>query len=183
MEILVKKIPDTSGLVTRTVLNTKTSEVEDKILNTSSLVTKTVLNTKISEVENKISDHAEYITPEFNKLAGEKFTERLKEANLVNKTDFDNKLISFNRKITSNKTKNLEVHEKLNSLMTKDYNFFLGRIYFTGNDGSQNMFVYQPTLQTLELKKKKVMTMFLAGNQREYIIINLSHYMLLSYIA
>ena len=34
----------------------------------------------------------------------------------------------------------------------KDYNIFLSRIYFTSNDGSQNMFVYQSTLSVLELK-------------------------------
>ena len=73
----------------------------------------------------------------------------------MNKTDFDNKLISFNRKITSNKTKYLEVQKKLISLITKNYKFFLGRIYFTSNDGSQNTFVYQPTLDRLELKKDK----------------------------
>ena len=28
-------------------------------------------------------------------------------------------------------------------------------MYFTSNDGSQNMFVYQPTLDTLKLKKGK----------------------------
>ena len=33
--------------------------------------------------------------------------------------------------------------------------FFLSRIYFTSNDRSQNMFIYQPTLDTLELKKDK----------------------------
>ena len=32
---------------------------------------------------------------------------------------------------------------------------YLGRIYFTSNDGSQNTFVYQPTLDTLEFKKDK----------------------------
>ena len=42
----------------------------------------------------------------------------------MNKTDFDNKLISFNERITSNKTKHLEVKKKLNSLITKGYNFF-----------------------------------------------------------
>ena len=67
----------------------------------------------------------------------------------MNKTDFDNKLISFNREITANKTKCLEVQKKLNILITKDYNFF------ARNDGSQNTFVYQPTLDTLELKKDK----------------------------
>ena len=39
--------------------------------------------------------------------------------------------------------------------MTNDYNFLLGRMYFTSNDGSQNTFVYQPTLDTLELKEEK----------------------------
>ena len=73
----------------------------------------------------------------------------------MSQTDFDNKLISFNRKITSNKTKHLEVQKKLNSLTTKDYNFFLGRMYFASNDWSQNTFVYQPTLDTLEIKKDK----------------------------
>ena len=73
----------------------------------------------------------------------------------MNKTDFDNKLISFNREITANKTKCLEVQRKLNILITKDYNFFLGRIYFARNDGSQNTFFYQPTLDTLELKKRQ----------------------------
>ena len=68
---------------------------------------------------------------------------RFKQGNLENKTDFDNKLISFNKRITSNKTKHLEVQRKLNNLITKDYNFFLGKIYFTSNDRSQNTFVYQ----------------------------------------
>ena len=109
MKTLIKKIPDVSSLVTTTVLNTKISEVENKILNTSSLVTTTVLNTKIGEVDNKISDHAKYITTqESNKLTAENFKERLKQADLVSKNDFDNKLISFNKKITSNKTKYLE---------------------------------------------------------------------------
>ena len=35
---------------------------------------------------------------DFNKLTAEKFTERLKEANLVTKTDFNNELTSLNRK-------------------------------------------------------------------------------------
>ena len=68
-------------------------------------------------------------------------------------------------------------------ILTKDYIFFLGRIYFTRNDGSQNTFIYQPTLDTLELQKTKVLIMFLVGNQREYLILNLSHHILLSYIA
>ena len=102
------------------------------------------------KLRKKINDHTKYIT--IQKFSSRKFAARLKEDNLVTKTNFDNKLISFNRKITSNKTKYLEVQKKLNGLITKDYSFFLGRIYFTSNDGSQNTFVYQLTLGTLELK-------------------------------
>ena len=50
------------------------------------LVTTTVLNTKISEVENKIPSHDKYITtPEFNKLTAENFMARIKQADLVTK--------------------------------------------------------------------------------------------------
>ena len=73
----------------------------------------------------------------------------------MRKTDFDNKLTSFNRKITLNKTKYLKVQKKLNSLITKGYNFFLGRICCTSNDVSRNTFIYQPTLDTLESKNFK----------------------------
>ena len=59
---------------------------------TSSLVTTTYLNTKISEIENKITDNSKNITTqEFNKLTAESFAARLNQAYLVNKTDFDKK--------------------------------------------------------------------------------------------
>ena len=38
-------------------------------------------------------------TPEFNNLTAENFTERLKNANLVSKTDFDNKLAALIEKL------------------------------------------------------------------------------------
>ena len=58
------------------VLNTKISEVEDKIPDTSSLATTTVSNTKISEVEYKIHDNSKYVTnQEFFKLTAENFAE------------------------------------------------------------------------------------------------------------
>ena len=76
-------------------------------------MTTTVLNTKISDAENKILDNAKYITTqELINLTGESFAARLKQANLVSKTDFDNKLIKLNRKFTPNKTKYLEVQKK-----------------------------------------------------------------------
>ena len=85
-------------------------------------------------MENKIPDHAKYITTQkFNNLTAQNFAARLKQANLVSKINFHNKLISFNKNITSNKTKYLEIQK----------------------NGPQNMFVYQQILGTLELKKDK----------------------------
>ena len=59
----------------------------------------------------------------------------------------------------------------------------LGTISFTSNDGFQNTFTYQATLDTLELKKANALITLLVGNQREYILLNLTYYVLLSYIA
>ena len=64
------------------------------------------MNIKISEVESKNRDNYTYITTqEFIRLTTKNLAARLKQANLVNKTDFDNKLASFHKQITSNKTK------------------------------------------------------------------------------
>ena len=46
-----------SGLVTKTVLNTKISELAKKIPDTSSLLATTVLYKRISEVENEIPNN------------------------------------------------------------------------------------------------------------------------------
>ena len=82
---------------------------DKKMPDTSGLVTTTVLNAKFSEVQNKIPDHAKYITTqEFNNLIAENCALRLKQVN----TDFDNKLNGLIRKITSNKTKYLEIQKK-----------------------------------------------------------------------
>ena len=95
---------------------------------TSNLVKKTDYNTRISETEIKITtDHGKYInTQEFNKLISEDFAARLAQANLaskndnfVKKTDFDNKLISFNKRINSNKSKHVLVEIELNKLSKK----------------------------------------------------------------
>ena len=85
-----------------------------KVPDSSGLVTTTVFNTNISEVENKIPDNSKYITTqEFNRLTAKNFAARLKQIDLVNKTDFDNKLTTFKKRITSNKTEHLEVQSKL----------------------------------------------------------------------
>ena len=76
--------------------------MENKIPSVSTVVKKTDYNTKTSELEKKFThhNHEKYITtPEFDKLTAENFAARLIKANLVTKTDFDNKLGSLNRKI------------------------------------------------------------------------------------
>ena len=78
--MLIKKFPDTSGLVKKTDFNSKITEVQGKIHDISSLVKKTDYNTKISDIEKKITDHNhdKYITtPEFNTLAARIFNARL----------------------------------------------------------------------------------------------------------
>ena len=101
----------------------------------------------------------------------------------MNKTDFDNNLTGFNRRSTSNETNHLKVRKKLNSLIIKVYIFFLSIIYLTKNDRSQNTFNYQPTLDVLVLKKTKALIMLLVGNEMEYLNLNVSYYILLSWIA
>ena len=63
-------------------------------------------NTKNNEIEKKITDHNhdKYITtPEFSKLTSEDFVARLRQANLVNKADFADKLKHLNKTITPKK--------------------------------------------------------------------------------
>ena len=61
---------------------------------------------KINEIKMKLTDHNDdkYITtPQFNQFTAQMFTSRLAQTNLIRKTDFDTKLMSFNGKFNSNK--------------------------------------------------------------------------------
>ena len=128
---LEKKIPDVSDLVKKT----KLTKLENKIPDVSRLATKSALTaveynkivlvvqlkktdyiTKITEIEKKPTDHNhnKYITtPDINTLAASVFNARLAHENLITKTEFDAKLSSLNRKITSNKSKHLLVENEL----------------------------------------------------------------------
>ena len=78
------------------------------------------MNTKISEIENNIPDNSKYmIAQEYKILAAENFAARLNQAESVNRPDFGNKLTRFLRRITSNKTKHLEIQKKINSPVKK----------------------------------------------------------------
>ena len=103
-------------------------------------------NTKFSDLEIKLTDykHDKYITTtEFNKLTVENFAARLAEANLITKTDFDKKLTSLNKNITSNKPKYLVIENELKKLKTFDFGYFTGKSYFD-EDSAQNYYIFQP---------------------------------------
>ena len=61
---------------------------------------------------------------------------------MATKTDFDAKLSSLNRKITSNKTRHLLVENKLKKLKTFDLSNFIEKSHFD-EDGAQNYLVFQ----------------------------------------
>ena len=107
---------------------------------------KLTITQKVNEIEKKIIDHKHdkhITTSEFNKLTAEKLAAGLAQANLVRKTDFDNKLLSLNKKITSNKTKHSIVENELKKLETFDSIYFRGKSHFE-EDGTQNYLVFQP---------------------------------------
>ena len=190
------KIRDITNLVTNASFNAKKYEVKNEAPSITNLAT----TTAFTAVENKIPDHSKYITtPEFNKVAAKNFASRLAQvnlasktdiANLVKKTDFDDKLKILSKKFTSNKTKHIlaenelnELQEKVKLLSTKDFDFLLGRMYFTRSDGFQYLFVYEPIFNVLELKRTSVLNILLVGNQKKYLILKLLHYMVLFYLT
>ena len=72
----------------------------------------------------------------------------------MTKTDFDAKLSSLNRKITSNKTKHVLVENELNKLKTFDSGYFIGKSHFE-EDGTQNYLVFQPINRYFKTTNKK----------------------------
>ena len=110
-------MPSIIGLATTSALTT----VQNKIPDVSSLVKKTDYNTKITEIEKKVTDHNHdkcITTPESNRFAREVFNERLKQANLVTKKNFDEKLRSLSQKNDSNQIKQSFYLLKMNQKIT-----------------------------------------------------------------
>ena len=142
LTVLENKIADVSSLATKTAL----TAVENKIPSVSNLVKKTDYNTKVTEIENKLNNHNhdKYITtPEFNTLAADVFNARLKQANLVAKTNFDNTVSSLDSKIVANKTENESIENELKKLRTFNSSYFIGKSHFE-EDGTQNYLAFQP---------------------------------------
>ena len=144
------KIPSISGLATTSAL----TDVENKIPSVNNLVKKTDYNTKISEIKNKVNDydHEKYITsPEFNTLEASVFNTKLAQADLVTKTDFDAKFKKNSDRVTFNKSEHLLVENELKKLKTLDLSYFLGKKYFEGSDGAQNILVFETMQKHFDL--------------------------------
>ena len=109
-----KQIPDTSGLVNITVLNSKISEVENSIPDTINLVTATVLIQKLVKLRIKflivlkILLLRNLISLKFYR----KFYSKINAVQFNQENGFDVKLTRFDKQITSNKIKHLEVQEE-----------------------------------------------------------------------
>ena len=84
------KIPNVSGLVTAAVLNLKIGEVENEIPDVSGLVKKADYNTKISDNEGKCFTAADY-----NKFTSYILDAKIKQKELVNKSDLNTKLVTL----------------------------------------------------------------------------------------
>ena len=92
----------------------------------------------------KITDHnhEKYITaPEFNKSTARNFAARLAQANLVTKTDFNDKLINLIENLLQNKTKHLLVQNQLKKLERFDSIYFLEKSHFK-DDGTQSYLLF-----------------------------------------
>ena len=74
-------------------------------------------------------------------MAASVFEARLTQENLITKTDFDAKLSSLKRKVTSNNSKYLLVENELKKLKIFDSSYFIGKSYFE-EDGTQNYLVF-----------------------------------------
>ena len=68
----------------------------------------------------------------------------------MTKADFDAKLLSFDKKITDNKTKHLLVQNELNKLKTFDASYFRGQSHFE-EEGVQNYLIFQPIIRYFKM--------------------------------
>ena len=149
MTAVENKIPSINNLATKTAL----TRVENKIPSISGLVKKTDYNTKITDIENRLNNHNhdKYVaTSEFNTLAVDVFNARLAQANLITQTDFDAKLLSLNRKITANKTKNFLNDNDLSYYHVKQCFDHVKQCFDEGS-GKQNYLVFLPMRKYFKL--------------------------------
>ena len=138
--------------MTASVLKTKISEVENKIISVSGLVKKTDYDAKIKDIERKY-----FSTTDYNKFTSDILDVKIKQKELVSKSDIDKKLINVSGKITENKRKQVEFEKEITDLTNKVAQIpekgygFLCRMYFKDNDGYQNFPFFDPMFSSLIL--------------------------------
>ena len=120
-----------------------------------------------------------FTTFDYNKLfTKDAIDVKIKQKELVNKSGTCNlaKNSDLDKNIESLATKaELKAQQdEVVTLETNDFSYFLSKNIFT-EDCSQNMFVYQPTFRTLQIKKIKALIIFLVGNQKAYIVLFFFH--------
>ena len=122
-----------SNLATAAALNTKLTEIENKILGITNLATKAALNTEATGIENRMADAISLITtPEFNRLTKIRFDARKVAAKLfASRSHVDNVLDIADKK-----------REKIQKFKRLCLSYFIGKSYFD-NDGSHNHLIFQ----------------------------------------
>ena len=65
---------------------------------------------------------------------------------MITKTNFDAKLSSLNKRVTTNTTKHLLVENEFKKLETFDSSYFIGKSYFD-EDATQNYLIFQPIIR------------------------------------
>ena len=74
-------------------------------------------------------------------------------------------MISLNRKIVSNKTKDISLENDLKRLKTFDSSYFRGKNYFD-EDGNQNYYIFQPISKYLKVAYVNYITYILSWKSR-----------------
>ena len=115
---LRKKIPDVSSLETKRKVTTlvknldnRIDEVKTKIPDISGLASKT----ELTDVENKIPDFSGLATASALTTVENKIPDI---TGLITKTDFDTKLKSVSNRVTNNKSKDILLDNELKKLKT-----------------------------------------------------------------
>ena len=124
-----KKVPEISGFVTSTVLNTKISYVKNKIPAVSDLVKKIDCHVKIVEIEGNY-----IVTFDYNKFTTNILDAKLKQKQLVNKYYFSSlpKYFDLNTRLKTVKKAELKAeHDKIMKLQTYDLSFAFGKSFFS----------------------------------------------------
>ena len=137
--------------MTATVLNTKIGAVESKIPDVSGLGKKIFYDAKVSDIEKKY-----FTSSDYNKFTSGILDSKIKEKGLIDKFSISNLAknsgLSTKLAILATKAELKAEQRKIKKLQKLDLSYFIYKKLF-GDDGFYNISVYQPTLNTLELKE------------------------------